>query len=285
MKKLLFIPLSLSVVLVSAQSLSRKAVFTKGQQLERVASFNMVFGMEMMGQRLDMNNDNTITSLVEVKNVTDKEYALANTVKRVVSRMSGMGQEMNYDSDKKEGNSNEIGQKMGEMVGKTTNLTLDKKGYITASDDTTNNGLADKAGGFMSMTGSLTNAASKPGNPYDLIANLPEKALKTGDTWIDSTQSKEGKMVTNYKVLEIKGEEAIVSMDGTITQSGEVENNGMTINLTLQGTSKGQYALEVATGIIKKRKTIMDATGTMEVAGQSVPFTMKMTMDEGIVKK
>jgi hypothetical protein len=285
MKKLLFVPLALAVVVVNGQSLSRKAVFSKGQQLERVASVNLSFGMEMMGQTIDMKNVNTITSLVEVKSATAKDYALATTVKRVVSSMNGMGQEMNYDSDKKDGNSNEIGQKMGEMVGKTKNMTIDPKGIILSSDDSTGSDLADKAGGFMSMTGGLTNAATKPGTSYDLVANLPDKAVKAGDSWIDSTVSAQGKAVTNYKVLEVKGDEAIVSMDGTITQSGEMENNGMTINMHIAGTSKGQYVMEVATGIIKKRNATMDATGIMEVAGQSVPFTMKLIMDEGVVKK
>lgn len=285
MKKLLFIPLSLSVVFVSAQSLNRKAVFTKGQQLERVAALKMVFGMEMMGQTIDMNNTNTITSLVEIKDATNKDYKLVSTIKRVVTNMSGMGQEMSYDSDKKEETPNQMGQKMKEMVGKTSNLTIDTKGIITASDDTTGNAVSEAAGGFMGMTGNLANAANKPGSSYDLIANLPDKALKTGDTWMDSTTSKEGKVVTSYKVLEIKGDEALIGMDGTITQTGEVENNGMTINLNVRGTSKGQYAMEVATGIVKKRSATVDATGTMEMAGQSVPFTMKMTVEEDIVKK
>lgn len=285
MKKLLFVPVVLAVVFVNGQSLSRKAVFAKGQQLERVASVNMSFGMEMMGQTIDMKNVNTITSLVEVKDATAKDYALATTVKRVVSSMSGMGQEMNYDSDKKDESPNEMGQKMGEMVGKTKHVTIDTKGIIVTSDDSTGNELAEKAGGFMSMTGGLTNAATKPGSSYDLIASLPDKAVKAGDSWIDSTVSGQGKAVTNYKVLEVKGDEAIVSMDGTITQSGEMENNGMTINMNINGTSKGQYTMEVATGIIRKRNATMDATGTMEVAGQSVPFTMKLIMDEGVVKK
>lgn len=285
MKKLLFIPLSLSIVLVQAQSLSRKAVFTKGQQLERVAVIKMNFGMEMMGQNIDMSNNNTITSLVEVKTATAKDYALASTVKRVVATMSGMGQEMAYDSDNKDASTaGDVGKKMGEVVGKTNNIMVDAKGMITASDDTTNT-LAGNSEGFMGMTGGLVNAGNKPGNVYDLVANLPEKILKVGDTWTDSTNNKEGKVVTSYKVLEINGNEATVSMDATVTQSGEFENNGMTINMNMQGTSKGQYALEVATGLIRKRTANLDATGTMEVAGQSIPFTMKMTMEEGVAKK
>lgn len=284
MKKLLFIPLALAVLVVNGQSLSRKAVFFKGQQLERVASVNMSLGMEMMGQSLDMKNTNTITSLVEVQEATGKDYALATTVKRVVTNMSGMGQEMDYDSDKKEGNPGELSERMGEMVGKTKHVTIDLKGIIIKSDDSTGSD-GGGSGGFMNLTGNLTNAVAKPGSIYDLIANLPEKALKTGDSWTDTTASGEGKAITNYKVLEIKGDEAIVSMDGTITQSGEVENNGMTINMNINGTSKGQYTMEVATGIIRKRNATMDAAGTMEIAGQSIPFTMKLIMDEGVEKK
>lgn len=287
MKKLLFVPLALAVVVVNGQSLSRKAVFSKGQQLERVASVNMSFGMEMMGQTIDMKNVNTITTLVEVKNATDKDVALASTVKHVVMSMNGMGQEMAYDSDKKDGNTApaEMTQKMGEMVGKTNNLVINTKGIITNSDDTTGGAVAANAGGFMGMGGGLVNVGNKPGNSYDLVANLPDKSLKAGDTWMDSTLSKEGKTVTSYKVLEIKGDEAVVSMDGTVAQNMETEQQGMTINMHIAGTSKGQYIMEVATGIIKKRNATMDATGTMEVAGQSVPFTMKLIMDEAVAKK
>jgi hypothetical protein len=59
----------------------------------------------------------------------------------------------------------------------------------------------------------------------------------------------------------------------------------MAIQLNIQGTSKGTFAMEVATGIVKKRNVLLDATGTMEVAGQSAPFTMKLNMDEGVTKK
>lgn len=285
MKKLLFIPLALSTVIASAQSLSRKAVFAKGQQLEQVAVINMIFTMDMMGQSINMNNENTVTSLIAVKNATGKDYAIESTVKRVVMSMNGMGQEMKYDSDKKDEAPSAIGEKMNEIVGKTNHLTVDTKGFITAAADTTGNEIAEKAGGFMGMAAGFAGTGNKPGSNYALVADLPAKAVKAGDTWVDSSVSTEGKMVTNYKVLEIKGEEAIIDMNGTMAQSGKTEANGMTVNLALAGKTKGQYTMDVASGIIKKRNMIMDAAGTMEVMGQSVPFTMKINAEEGILKK
>ena len=283
MKKLLFIPLCLATIIAGAQTLNRKVVLTKGEQLERVAAMKMNFGMEMMGQTVDMKMDNTTTSLVEVKNASAQSFDLSSTVKRVVMNMNSMGQDMNYDSDKKDQEANEMTKKLGEMVGKTANLTIDSKGYITASDDTSKT--AEKAEGFMGMAGNLANTANKVGASYDMVANFPNKGVKAGDSWVDSTVSPQGKTATSYTVLDVKGGEATVGMDGTVTQSGETENNGMTINLTITGKSKGQYTMDVATGVIKKRMVILDATGTMDMMGQSVPFTMKMNMDENINKK
>jgi hypothetical protein len=114
MKKLLFIPLSLVTVFVSAQTLNRKVVLSQGQQIERVADVKMNFSMDMMGQSIDMNMSNGTTSLVEVKTASAKENALTSTVKRMLMTMNGMGQEMTYDSDKKEDADSEIGKKMGE---------------------------------------------------------------------------------------------------------------------------------------------------------------------------
>lgn len=283
MKKLLFIPFCLATVIAGAQTLNRKVVLTKGQQLERVAAMKMNFGMEMMGQTIDMKMDNTTTSLVEVKNASAQSFDLSSTVKHVVMNMNSMGQEINYDSDKKEDTPNEMTKKLGEMVGKTANLSINNKGFITASDDTSKS--AEKAEGFMGMAGNVTNTGNKIGASYDLVANFPEKGVKAGDSWADSTTSQQGKMTTHYTVVDVKGAEATVGMEGTVSQTGETENNGMTINLAITGKSKGQYIVDVATGVIKKRSVILDATGTMEMAGQSVPFTMKMNMDEDINKK
>jgi sporulation protein YlmC with PRC-barrel domain len=284
MKKLLFIPLTLLVGYVSAQTLSRKVVFTAGQQIQRVADVKMNFSMEMMGQALDMTMSNGMTSLVEVKSASARESAITNTVKKVLMSLNGMGQEMSYDSDKKEDADSEIGKKMGSVVGKVSNITIDGKGAITASDDTASL-LSGSANGFMSMAGNIASSGNKVGNVYDLVANLPDKSLKAGDAWVDSTASGQNKATTNYTVIGIQGGEATIGMEGTMTQSGVTETNGMSINMTINGKSKGQYIMDVATGLIKKRTMTMDGTGSMDVMGQAVPFTMKINMTEDITKK
>lgn len=283
MKKLLLVITLFSSGIAGAQTLTKKAVFTKGQQLEKATVLNMSMTMDMMGQSLEVKNDQTQLSLVEVKDATEKEYTLANTVKRVTMASSAMGQQMNYDSDKKEDADSELGKALGGKVGKTSSIKIDKKGIITASDDTSNNEIATAMQGMMPANVDMKNGGV--GGNYELVALLPEKSLKVGDTWVDSTSDKDGKQIMNFRVVDIKATDAVVAVSGIMDRAGEVQQGGMTINMTMSGKTKGEYTLDPTTGIVKKRKLEVDGSGTMEMMGQSVPFTMKMNTEETITKK
>ncbi|MFT3825590.1 MAG: DUF6263 family protein [Chitinophagaceae bacterium] len=287
MKRIAFIGLLFCSGMTMAQSLTRKAVLTSNQQLEKVATMKINFGMEMMGQTIDVSSDNNITSLVAVKKVSDKGYDVATTVKHIISNTGAMGQNMSYDSDKPGDENSELGKALKSGVNKTTNFSIDKKGFITATDDTTTTDnveekMAGMAGG---MINGLNAAQNKIGGTFEVIAPVPDKTLKVGDTWVDSTSDKDSKQVSNYKVVTIDGTTATVALDGTLTRKGETEAQGMTINMDMKGKMTGEMQVEVATGIVKKRSMIMDGTGTMEIMGQSVPFTMKMTMGETVGNK
>ncbi len=287
MRKLLVIVSFFTAGAVHAQSLTRKAAFAKGQQLEKTTVMKMNMNMEMMGQSLEMVNNNTMTSLLEVKNTTDKEVVIANTIKRIVAHASSMGQEMDYDSDKPEDANNDMGKMMGSSVGKTSHVTIDKKGFVTANDDSSLNEVAKKAGGMMGFENGGFASPNKVGASFDGIGNLPEKPLKIGDTWADSTVEKNSpnKVVTNYKLVAINGGEAQIALDGTVAKTIETEQSGMTMTVTMKGKTTGTYTMDVASGIIRKRNMQLDATGSMEMAGQSIPYTMKMTSEENIAKK
>lgn len=283
MKKLLLVITLFTSGIAGAQTLTRKAVFTKGQQLEKSTVLNMTMNMEMMGQSLEMKNDQTNLSVIEVKDATDKEYSLANTLKRVTMASSAMGQQMNYDSDKKEDADSELGKVFGGKIGKTNAIKVNKKGIITANDDTSNNELMSGMQGMLPTNIDVKNGGV--GGNYELVALLPEKSLKVGDAWVDSTSDKDGKQIMNFRVVDIKANDAVVAVSGIMDRAGEVQQGGMTINMTMSGKTKGEYTLDPATGLVKKRTLVVDGTGTMEMAGQSIPFTMKMNTEETVTKK
>src|ERR1700712_4691276 len=99
----------LAVVLMTATTLAgyaQKIAVKKGQKLETVTTTKMT--MEVMGQNVE--NETTLTSAVEIKDVSADGFLFANTVKRMVIKGNGMGQDMSFDSDKKEDMNGNVGQ-------------------------------------------------------------------------------------------------------------------------------------------------------------------------------
>lgn len=284
MRKLLVILALLAAGITQAQNPIRKIAFTQGQQLEKSTTMKMTIDMEMMGMPLTMEQGNTITSGFEVTNATAKDFTVTSTVKRIVSTMSGMGQDMTYDSDKPEDRESEIGKALGEKLGKPTRVTVDQAGVVTASDDSDTS--SNQESGMMEAFGGNMMSNARPGAQFELIAKLPARALKAGDSWTDSTSEADGTMVTNYKVMELKSNgEAVIAMDGTIARVGQVEQAGMNVNLDMKGSLKGSFTAETASGLVKSRTLNIDAKGNLEMAGQSVPLSMKMSTEEIISKK
>ncbi|WP_127130950.1 DUF6263 family protein [Pseudoflavitalea rhizosphaerae] len=278
MKQFIAIAAVLITGAASAQTISRKAEFKKGQQIESTSSMKMVMTMEMMGQSMDMVNNYKFTSKVGVTDVTATENKLNTILTRVVMDMQAGPQTMSYDSDKKEDADSEFGKAFSGKLSTPVNITTDKKGMITASDEK-----ADPASDIMNdMGGGMGESMSKVGTSLEIIANIPAgKTFKTGDTWIDSLTDPKtnAKYVLNYRVVSIQGADATVSFGGTVGRSGEMQQGGMTMNMDLKGLLKGEYTMETASGLIKAKKLNLEGEGKLETMGQEIPFKIKIDSD------
>ena len=56
-----------------------------------------------------------------------------------------------------------------------------------------------------------------------------------------------------------------------------VEAQGMEMNISMETKISGEATIEVSTGIVKQNTFTMEGTGNMEMMGQSVPMTLKVT--------
>jgi hypothetical protein len=279
--------IALAAVLItgaaSAQTISRKAEFKKGQQIESNSTMKMVMTMEMMGQSMEMVNNYKFTSKVGVTDVTPTENKLSNTLTHVVMDMQAGPQAMSYDSDKKEDANSEIGKAFSGKLNSPVNISTDKKGMITASDEK-----PDPAADMMADMGGMGESMSKVGTSLEIIANLPAgKSFKAGDTWVDSLteQKSNAKYVLNYRVVSVEGSEAKVSFGGTVGRNGELQQGGMTMNMDLKGLLKGEYTMETGTGLIKSKKVNLEGEGKLEAMGQEIPFKMKIDTDAVLTRK
>ncbi len=267
-----------------AQNVTKKVSLVKGQQYELVSLVNMNISQEMMGQVMEMKMESTTNNVVEVKEASKNSYVVANTMKRMQMNMTGV-QEAKFDSDKKEDMDSQMGEALKDKIGKTSELVLNGQGIITevrnkpAKDDEA------AAGGMMGNMLGQDGSEEKEGANFSALANLPVKGVKVGESWTDSVVDKDTKVFTTYTLKSIKGSDGIVSMSGNMNVNRDMEQQGMTLQISMQGTILGEYIFDVATGIIKSKKANTKATGTVEAMGQSIPMTVDTTVTSTISKK
>ena len=281
--KRIFVVVSLfSVMTVSAQSVSKKTSLAKGQQIEQTSKVTANITQEMMGQSMEIKMETNSNGLLEVKDVSADGYTVANTVKRVVMNMSAMGNEQNFDSDKKEDLDGPIGQTVKDKIGVAREYKLNKDGVITALPE------AAKKDDPNSMMGGVMGGAMEDelvGNTYSALIAIPAAGVKVGDSWNDSTITKENKVRNTYTLKQVNGNDAIVDVKGTLNVDREMEQQGMAMQMSMNGTITGELTFDTKSGLIKTRKQNTKATGSIEVQGQTVPLTLDTTAETTAVIK
>lgn len=283
MRKSLSLLFAVTAVL-TIQAQNQNIQLNKGQKLESLVTNSTSMSQEMMGQKVEFSSKSTITMLTEVKDVTNQAFQLASTIKRLVMNTSVMGQEINFDSDKKEDMDGQVGAELKDKIGVAQEVLVDKKGKITSVKDT--GASKSQGGGMMGMMGDAIQGAMIKGASYPLLISFPSKSPKAGDTWTDSTGTPETmKMVNTYLIKQVSGNDVTLEISGQMAKSGVIEQQGMQIPMNLTGITKGTSVVEVNTGILKKNDTSMKISGTMELMGQSMPITMDNVIQTTVNKQ
>jgi hypothetical protein len=178
-----------------------------------------------------------------------------------------------------------MGQAFKGRVGVPREFTVNKEGIITALKNKTEK--KEDGGGMMGgmMNGAMGDGEEKEGAAFNSLANIPARGIKVGESWNDSTSDENGKTFTTYTLKEVNGGNGLVTLSSNTAVSREMEQQGMTMQMEIKGTTTGEYTFEVSTGIIKTRKSTTKATGTIDVAGQSVPVNIETTVLSSINKK
>ena len=245
-----------------------KLALAKGRKYE-VTTVNKVNSVaSVMGQEMENNIDNTTVEQYEVKDTRAQETDMAVTITKMKVAAQAMGQENNYDSEKKD-NSGPMADAMDKVMGKVKNMTIDASGKIIKEDK------AEEGGGIPMMMG----GGGTTGDAAIIRNGLVGKELKEGASWPDSAVTGTDKMkvttVGIYTVKSIENNIAVVLFAGTQNTTGVMEQMGQEMNMT--GTSKvnGEIKIDLATGILLENNSSTDGSMTIEAAGMSIPVTMK----------
>lgn len=247
---------------------------TKGQKLEVTNSIKAVNTEEMMGQKVEGNADMMMLNSAEVKNLNDSGYRITNTVKRLTSKLTAMGQDMSFDSDKKEDLNSASGMK--EVINVPKDFTMTRQGGLPPAKKTGGTAPDDGSNAVKLMSqqflGSMDDAAF---GLNDVFIPLPVN-VKVGYRWMDSSTVSGASKAITYIVKSVTADEAVVNIDGILSTDAKMQVQGMDVISKTSGTSKGEETIDIKTHVLKHRDLTMTLTGTMEVMDQPIPVSSKI---------
>jgi hypothetical protein len=231
---------------------------------------SLTMGMELT------SNSATVNSL-EVKNATADNYTVGSTLTKMKVNMNMMGQSNTYDSDNKQGNSEEMAKYLDDKLNKQVDVIVDNKTGAAAtekkkvkkSDDAED---ADPTAGLMKMFADNSDEAIVSG-AFEIVP----KGKSLGDSWSDSTKDGDTKIVNTYTLKSITGNEAVIETNIVATGKNKLNFQEMEFEVKSETKTTGEITTDISTGLVKKRTSVADITGSIQVMGQDMPISAKAT--------
>src|SRR6476660_8116624 len=144
---------------------------------------------EVQGQSIASSADFSSSYNIEVKDVKNNNYSLANTIRTVKVNANAMGQDLSFDSEKKEDLDSESGMELKKYINQPKDIIIDKSGKVLNSNkDTATAPAAPTQANMITMI-----MKQMVGDPEEggYGANMAFEPLpvnaKVGTTWSDSS--------------------------------------------------------------------------------------------------
>jgi hypothetical protein len=233
-----------------------------GQKFSVVTESMISTSADMLPQALEQNIGTT--SVYEVVAVGPDSITLRGTLSRVRMSSSTLGQEMSYDSSRKEDLGNELDKVFRPGLEKVRTVTISRSGKVTSQDEAWK---------------------GAPGDPFaetDRIGlfepelTMPELKAGVAVRYSGNLTTRSG----SYTVSSVNGGTASVSYAGT----GKGEFNTTVEGLGLAGQSNfsehSDLQIDTATRLVLSRETVEDGSMNVVAAGTPVPGKMKITISQ-----
>jgi hypothetical protein len=279
MKKFLVVGLvAFSSLVTQAQTYKPALNLAAGKKYAISVSTKGNTTQEAMGQKMEMPMESINYQVLDIKGATDKGYQAASTTNRITFSMTMMGQDMSYDSDKKEDRDGKLGEGLNKQVGKTTTFEVGKDGLIiesTVVKPKSDDESQDMMGGIMSSMG-MSEAATPA---FNLFAEVKE--MKLGETFTETKvidKDGEGKNTTVYTFASLKDGVATFTFTGTGNLEKKMTMQGMEMLTNSNNTITGDMTVDVATGLLIKKTIKVETTGKIEVQNTEIPTTSSMVV-------
>ena len=185
----------------SAQNSVGKIILTKGQKIEINNNTKSVISQEMMGQAIEITVEANMVHQLEVIDKMSNSYLIASTLTKFTTNGSAMGQEMKFDSDKKEDMESETGKLMKDQLNVTKEIEISEMAKVIKS--TTKSAPSASGGQLMDMINNMTGGYADESNGSGSAFEIIPFGKKIGDFWSDSTIMGDIKTYNSYTLKSI----------------------------------------------------------------------------------
>lgn len=230
---------------------------------------SLTMGMELTGTTSSVN-------ALEVKSVSANTSIVSSSLAKLKVNINMMGQASNYDSENKDSNNDEMARVFDNTLNKPVDIEVDnvtgsavqKNSESKKKDPEESNPAAD----MIKMFSDNSDDAIVSG-AFEIIPG----GKTVGDSWSDTTSTKEIKMIRKYTLKSISGNEATIGVDIISTAVNKLDFQEMEFEIKTETKTKGEIISETTTGLVKKRTTTADITGSLQMMGQDMPISAKVT--------
>jgi len=259
--------LTLIALLLTGFVHAQKLTLKKDQSFTVTTKANIQVNQEVMGQTMEMNTDSEDEKQLKVTEVNGSSYKIKGKSTKLKTKMSAMGQEMEFDSDNPDKGDANFAEPMKKNMEAEISFDVDAAtGNVTMPESMDEN----SADGMMAAMG------SDPSMQYEMLfMPLPASKLKAGATWTDSTNEDGVKMHNTYTVKEIKGSDAVINRKSVVDLTKSVEaQQGMQVDVSMKMNVDTDGTYDAKTGLLKKATINMTGEGSADAMGMNIPMTL-----------
>ena len=252
-------------------------LFKPYRTFDKQTSITSTTSLTILQQHVDYKTAADFTTAYQRTAERGGDFLFDVSVVKLNTQVETMGVQLKYNSNQQTDSTSTFAKPLFDIVGKKTFIQVDSTGKITSVDTTT---LGRQVNTVLSGL-SLSGGDFEVGSNFGLLASR-SGIDHAGQSWTDSVVINGNKRVTTYKVQSIMDGDMLVTISGTVSQTGEINSDGAVFKTHFTGTQKGKMYVDLETLLVKSRDITLDMNGTVDYNGQSLPAAAVSKIKENV---
>lgn len=236
-----------------------------GKKLAISAESQSAITVSAMGQEMNLETKNTITSAYEISVVTPKGYSMHNTVQRIRNTSKIMGMESGFDSDDENSRNDPKFAEILKYIGKPSDISIEGHKLTVTNGDVMLNPALSQLG--------ISNNEMDEFSKFILYKSEIE-TFKPGYQWQDSAQTTSLKMVNHSVVTAVTDSAIEIAVFSDMHIQTTVQQMGMTGKISGKGTIQSKRSYNRSTGVLLREDSNGKFDAETEIMDQRIPMEL-----------